>query len=189
MYIYIFTSEDKVLGIYIYIYAYIHSKDKVLVYRYIYIYITPRTKSWTTKKPRPCSGHCLSGRLVTVSMYLYIYIHRDTYDMYMYLPPRTKSWYIYIYAYIHSKDKVLVYRYIYIYIYIYIYNSKDKVLDYKKTTSLFGTLPVRQASYCFDVSIYRHRDTYDMYMYLPPRTKSWYIYIYNANYICFIFLP
>ena len=52
--LYVFTSEDKVL---------------------VYIYITPRTKSRTTDKKRPCSGHGLSGRLVTVSMYLYICIY------------------------------------------------------------------------------------------------------------------
>ena len=99
----------------------------------------------------------------TISTFIYVYIHiylrGQSPGIYIYMhiyTPRTKSWYIDIYI---------------------IYNSKDKVLDYKKTTSLFGTLPVRQASYCFDVSIYRHRDTYDMYMYLPPRTKSWYIYI------------
>ena len=90
----------------IYIYAYIHSKDKVLVYRYIYI--TPRTKSWTTKKQRPCSGHCLSGRLVTVSMYLYIYIYIEIHMICICIYLQGQSPGIYIYAYIHSKDKVLV---------------------------------------------------------------------------------
>ena len=70
--------------------------------------------------------------------------------------PRTRSWHIYIY---NSKDRVLDYIYICnskdkVLVYIYIYNSKDRVLDYiclvfKKKTSLFRTLPVRQTSYCF----------------------------------------
>ena len=55
MYIYIFTSEDKVL---VYIYAYIHSKDKVLVYRYIYIYITPRMRI----------GDCLSDYIPVIDV-------------------------------------------------------------------------------------------------------------------------
>ena len=105
--------------------------------------------------------------------------------------------YLSIYVYIcTSKDKVLVY--------IYMYNSKDKVLDYIcflfKKTSLFRTLPVRQTSYRFilvlaivcifkdNILIYICSNLHlcsiyllfylSMYISVPPRTKSWYIYIY-----------
>ena len=59
IYVYICTSKDKVL-VYIYIYVY-NSKDKVLDYI-----------CFLFKKKRPCSGHCLFGRLVTVSSWSWL---------------------------------------------------------------------------------------------------------------------
>jgi len=102
IFIYIHNSKDKVLD-YIYI---CNSKDKVLVYIYnfkarVLDYICLVLK----KKKRPCSGHCLFGRLVTVSCMSWSWL--------WYLFSRTKSWYTSV-----TNGNVSIYIHIYICIYI-----------------------------------------------------------------------
>ena len=74
-----------------------------------------------------------------------IYIHASLQEqdpnpyIYVYITPRTL---LYVFT---SEDKVLVYIYI-------TPRTKSRTTDKKK--ALFRTRPVRQTSYCFDVSIY-----------------------------------
>ena len=115
--------------------------------------------------------------------------------MYISVPPRTKSWYIYICITPRTK-------------------SWTTYVSYSKKTSLFRTLPVRQTSYGFvlvlaivfifkdNILIYICSNLHicsiyllfylSMYISVPPRTMSWYIYMYNSkdkllDYICFLF--
>ena len=137
------------------------SSRRTRVYRYIYIYNSKDKVLDYKKKHRPCSGHCLSGRLVTVSMYIYIYIEIDidtcvvkyvVYFFFQYsciyiytcilhyitIPSVHLSMYIYIFTSVHE-----VLEYIYIYIYMHIYTPR--------TESWY----------------------IDIYIYITPRTKSW----------------
>ena len=101
--------------------------------------------------PRTCRRSRSNGKKNEPQSFLsmtLIYIHSSLQEqdpnpyIYVYITPRTL---LYVFT---SEDKVLV----------YIYNSKDKVPDYRqKKKALFRTRPVRQTSYCFDVSIYIYR--------------------------------
>ena len=100
--------------------------------------------------PRTCRRSSSNGKKNEPQSFLsmtLIYIHSSFQEqdpnpyIYVYITPRTL---LYVFT---SEDKVLV----------YMYNSKDKVPDYRQKKALFRTRPVRQTSYCFDVSIYIYR--------------------------------
>ena len=163
--------------------------------------------------PRTCRRSRSNGKKNEPQSFLsmtLIYIHSSLQEqdpnpyIYVYITPRTL---LYVFT---SEDKVLVYIYI-------TPRTKSRTTDKKK--ALFRTRPVRQTSYCFDVSIYIYTDTYVVtyvvyfffhyysiliyfythtyyitlqytqynypciYTYLPPGTKSWYIYRYTYAYL------
>ena len=115
------TPRTRSWYIYIYcIYIY-NSKDRVLDYICLVFFL----------KKRPCSGHCLFGRLVTGSCMSWSWL--------WYLFSRTKSWYtsvtngnisIYIYIYMY----VFIFKYLYIYTYIHTYYITLHCISFRYNT-------------------------------------------------------
>ena len=120
-YTYLYNSKDKVL---VYIYIFFNSKDRVLDYICLVF----------LRKKRPCSGHCLFGRLVTVSCMSWSWL--------WYLFSRTKSCYI-----SGTNPNVCFYLHIYIYI-VYWCKKKWRHQETLKTPNTMKVASVPCLQFC-----------------------------------------